>query len=329
MVGAGLTGAALAYISARSGAQTALVSVDRPSSQATALAAGTVHGLGPPGEVFAWPHLSAEAHEAAALRRRRGYEVLQGIVLASPRSVGLQRLPHEVHFTAGSDAPWLAKGAAVVAAHGWPTRLEERASGPVLVRAEDATVNPRRLTFELLRQARGLGATVRLSAAFRGVRGETPEGLEVQLGDELACFTRVLWAGGRPWPNGAPQAPVRTRLVLRQLLGPGQTRLPAILELGDMELVLSPDPLRDGCSVLVRVAEENPAGGLDWPEPPPEWGQFRGQAIRQRLAEAAVCVTEHGYDRAGSVTCFGGLIGWSLSSILGACLEAVLGDLNS
>lgn len=328
VVGAGMTGATLAYLSARAGAPTALVSVDRPCSQATALASGVVHGLGPPGERRSWTHLSAEAHQVSARRARRGCEVLQDVLLAAPRSVGYVRLPHELHSSFAGDALWIENVGQALAANGWPTRLEERPGGPVLVRAEDATVDPRRLTFELLRQAKALGATVRLGVACRGIQGESPEGLLVRLGDEVACFSRILWAGGRPGPDGAPHTPVRTRLVLRQLLGPGEAALPAILELGDMDLVLSPDPLREGCAVLVRVADENPAGGLAWPEAPPEWGSYRGQALRQRLAEAAVCVAERGYHRAGSIVCFGGLMGWPLTSVLGACMEAVQGSLD-
>jgi hypothetical protein len=73
------------------------------------------------------------------------------------------------------------------------------------------------------------------------------------------------------------------------------------------------------------MAEENPSGGMTWPEAPVGWAAWRGAAVRQRLAEAGVCSSEMGYCRAGSVVTFGGMTGWPLASILGACLEAFEG----
>jgi hypothetical protein len=222
----------------------------------------------------------------------------------------------------------MEKAATLLEANGWPTRLEERGGAPVLVRRRDALLSPRRLTFELLRQAKQAGVHVHLGVAYRGVRGETPEGLLVQLGGEVASFGRILWAGGRLGGEGDPAAPARTHLVLHQLLRPGPAPLTTILELGEAELTLAPEPLRPEFSVLVRMADENPAGGLTWPETPPEWTPLRGPAVRQRLAETALCYAERGYQQAGSIVAFGGLVSWPVCSILGACLEAVEGALN-
>ena len=181
VVGAGLTGAALGCIARRAGRSTFVVSADRPASQATALASGAVHGVGPPGERNLWTRLPVAAHEAAAVRARRGFELLQEVLLAAPRRVGYTRLPHELHAAAPADGEWLEQAARILSGAGWPLRVEERDDGVVLVREQDALVNPRRLTFELLHRARALGATVRLGVAYRGVERETPEGLVVRL----------------------------------------------------------------------------------------------------------------------------------------------------
>jgi len=91
-----------------------------------------------------------------------------------------------------------------------------------------------------------------------------------------------------------------------------------------MSLTMAPDPLRPGCAVLVRMADENPSGGMVWPKPP-RVVRLARPGVRQRLAEAGVCSTELGYCRAGCIVAFGGMAGWPLASILGACLDAFEG----
>ena len=326
VVGAGLTGAALAYVLARAGRPAILVSVDRPASQGTALASGVVHGIGPPGEPYSWVRLPQAAHEKSAQRARAGYHLLQDVLLAAPRACGLVRTTHKLRPPMSGDAGWVEKTLNLLVAGGWPVDVEELGNGPELVRRGDALVNPRRLTFEMLRQARVAGLRLCLGTPFRGIVREDPGGLVVRLGGESVLVDRVLWAAGRAFPDGSRLVPVRSRLVLHQLLGPGRVKLESILELGDGDLQFTPDPLRPGCTVLVRIADENPAGGLVWPELPRDWDGLRGPAIRQRLAEAVVSPPDRPIIRSGALVAVAGLSGWPVSALLGACREAAETD---
>jgi glycine/D-amino acid oxidase-like deaminating enzyme len=322
VVGTGLTGAALAYVMARSGIRTIVISVDRPASQGTALASGIVHGLGPPGEPYGWARMPASAHAQAAERSRRGYELLREVLFAAPRACGLARIEHSLEPPLSGDADWLERTLGLLVAGGWPVDVRERPGGAVLVRRSDALVDPRRLTFELLRQARAAGSRIMLGTPFRGIVRECDGGLVVHVGTESIEVERVLWAAGRAFPDGARPVPARPRLVLHQLLGPGRSPLTSILEQGDGNLQFTPDALRPGHAVLVRIADENPAGGLVWPELPREWEPLRGPAIRQRLAETVVTPPDRPFTRSGPMVAVAGLSAWPVTALLGTCWEA-------
>ena len=286
VVGAGLAGAALAWLCARAGKPTALVSVDRPASQATAMSAGIVRGAGPPGAAIEWGNVSNEALALAAQRVERGCELLREALLGSGAPVGFARRPHAIVLAEDADPAWLARVERSLVGAGYPTRLTRTTDGrPALVRERDAVVHPRRLAFELLRLARACGASVRLGTALRRIVETDGDGLLVDLDDGPCRVSRLLWAGGRPLPGdpGRPQA--RTQIVLHQLFDAGREQLETIYEGGEGDLMLSPAPLRPGQVVLVRVAKESSAGGLSWPDPPRAWEVHRGMALRQRLAE--------------------------------------------
>lgn len=328
VVGAGLSGAALALLSASSGTPTILVSADRPASQATALARGIVHGVGPPGDALSWTRLTADVHASAAARAARGYDLLRSILLAAPRTVGLARIAHEVRPAHGCDATWTARALACLRAAGWPVEGDDRPDGGVIVRRHDALLDPRRLTFELLRQARARGARVRLGVAYRGVEDWRAVVLRVRLDTATLDVERLIWSAGYAMPDAPAPPASRPRLILHQLLEAGLRPLDAVLEVGAGELALFPDPLRKGRVVLVRRADEKPSGGLQWPELPHEWEVLRGAAVRQRLAEASSAPTDRPFTRLGPLVMMNGLSNWSVSSVLGACLDAVARDVG-
>ena len=322
VVGAGLTGAALAFLAARAGEPTYLVSVDRPASQATALARGVVHGVGPPVDPYTWSRLPAEVHASSAARCRNGYDLLRHVLLSARRPAGLTRMVHELRPPVTADGSWLERTVALLRGVRWPVVVEDRSGGPVLVRNPDAVADPRRLTFELLSQARRHGARVRLGVAFRGIQHWAEDHLRVRLSESSIEVSRLLWATGRPIPEAPVTQPARSKLVLHQVLAAGARPLRAILELGEGDLTLFPDPLRAGRVVLVRRAEERPSGGLSWPELPREWEAFRGPALRQRLAEANSAPLDRTFVRLGPLVAMSGLSGWPVSAVLGSCLEA-------
>jgi hypothetical protein len=97
-----------------------------------------------------------------------------------------------------------------------------------------------------------------------------------------------------------------------------------ILEAGDAEVVMTPAPLRPGHVVLTRVAEERGlGGGLAWPDPPSAWEEFRGRAVRQRLAEVEVGPADRDLRRGGRIASLTGFSGWPVAAVIGACALAI------
>jgi glycine/D-amino acid oxidase-like deaminating enzyme len=322
VVGAGLAGAAIAWLCARAGRPTVLVSVNRPASQATAMAAGVVRGAGPPGAAIEWGQVSPAELQLAAQRVERGCELLFEALLCGGAPVGFAHRPHAIVLAEDADPAWLARVERMLLDAGFPTRLTRTADGrPALLRERDAVVHPRRLAFELLRLARACGARVHLGTALRRIVEADEDGVLVDLDDGPCRVSRLFWAGGRPLPSDAGRPPARTQIVLHQLFDAGRVPLETIYEGGEGDYMLAPAPLRPGQVVLVRVAKENPAGGLSWPEPPRAWESHRGMALRQRLAEVhAGPALPIGSE--GRVLSLSGLSGWPVAAVLGLCQEA-------
>lgn len=322
VVGAGIAGAAIAWLSARAGRPTALVSANRPASQATAMSAGVVLGAGPPGAAVDWGRVSPAELELAAQRVERGRELLCEALLGAGAPVGFARRSHAIVLAEDSDPAWLARLERLLLDAGYPTRLARTADGhPALLREHDAVVHPRRLAFELLRLARTCGARIHLGTALRRIVDADDDGVLVDLDDGPRRVARLFWAGGRPLPgdSGRPQA--RTQIVLHQLFDAGKEPLETIYEGSEGDLLMAPAPLRPGQVVLVRVAKENPAGGLSWPDPPRAWEVHRGMALRQRLAEVYAGPALP-IGASGRVLSLSGLSGWPVAAVLGLSQEA-------
>lgn len=322
VVGAGLAGAAIAWLCARAGRPTVLVSVNRPASQATAMSAGVVLGAGPPGAAAEWGQVSAAEMELAAQRLARGSELLCEVLLGSGAPVGFARRPHTMVLAEDTDPAWLARIERMLRDAGFPTSLTRTADGrPALRRERDAVVHARRLAFELLRLARACGARVHLGTALRRIVETDGDGVLVDLDDGPHRVSRLFWAGGRPLPSDPGRPQTRTQIVLHQVFAAGREPLETIYEGGDGDILLAPAPLRPGHVVLVRIARENPAGGLSWPEPLRAWEVHRGVVRRQRLAE--VCSgPAFPIASEGRVVSLSGLSGWPVAAVLGLCQEA-------
>jgi glycine/D-amino acid oxidase-like deaminating enzyme len=323
VVGAGLTGASLAWLAARRGDAVVVVSSDRPASQATALAPGLVHGFGLPGGLESWADLSDQDGLRAARRDRRGYDLLRDVLLTSRRPTGFFRCPHLVVADATVPEARIDRAVRRLADLGFPVKRRERAGAAALARDDDALVHPRRLTFELLQRARAAGASVHLGVACLGLnrRGETSVCASTNAG-ELEV-DRVYWAAGRVVPGEPLPSELVVRIVLHQTLAPGREPLEEMLECADGAALLAPHPSRRGCTVLARVAEETVAGGLQWPEPPPAWDVYRGPAIRQLLSEAVTGPPSANVTSSGPVRSMVGFSGWPVATLLGACAESV------
>ncbi len=323
VVGGGLAGAAAAWLATRAGHGVTVVSIDRPASQATSLEPGIVHGVGPSGTLLQWSRMPDSVLRASAERTRRGYALLTEALFGAHRSCGLRRCPHVVLAPHTLDRTSLGAVVDRLDAAGFSLRLEETGGQLVLVRAHDAILEPRRLTFELLRAAAREGARIELGRAFGRVLRNESHKVDVELAGGVEEYSGLILATGRPLAGVAGQERCRATVVLHQTLQPGLQPLEAILEAGDGEALLVPGPGSPGTVVLVRRAEETAGGGLLWPEAPPAWNLYRGPALRQRLAESHVCSQPGTPGRLEGCCSLAGLAGTSVAAVLGAADEAV------
>lgn len=326
VVGAGITGAAMVWTAARAGMNVTLVSADRPASQATALIAGIVHGLGPPGNLFQWGRLPPDALSAAGRRSRAGYDLLREVLLNGVHPSGMARFPHSVVDLDQTNHTHWENLAVALRAAGFPVTFENGEGNPVLVRGRDALLNPRRLTFELLRQARQRGAQIQVGRTYQGISADGSQGVRVDFPEGSERYDQVCLAGGKPAADGPVASLQRTRIVLHQVFTQGAKPLDHILEAADGDVILAPAPLRPGHVILVRMAEEAEGGGLSWPTLPRSWEAYRGQAIRQRLSEAACAPGDRPLPRSRGIITLIGCAFWPVASLLGACQEALAGD---
>jgi glycine/D-amino acid oxidase-like deaminating enzyme len=324
VVGAGLTGASLAWLSAERGDTVTLISSDRPASHGTALAPGLVRGIGLEGGFAAWHELSDEEGRRAARRDQRGYDLLRDLVLASRRPTGFFRCSHML-LAGAEETGEVERAVARLRELGFPVRCREHGGALALCREDDALVHPRRLTFEMLRRARLLGADIRLGTVCRDLRpGQPGCPLEAMTSAGRLEVDRAFWAAGRRLAGRSGTEGGSVRIVLQQTLAPGREPLEWILEGVRGDILLTPHPGRRGLTTLSRVAEETVAGGLEWPEPPPAWDVYRGPAVRQRLSEIVIAAPGKGLsDLSGPVRPLVGLSGCPITALLGACSDAV------
>ena len=329
IVGTGLTGAMLAWLASHAGRDVLVVSSDRPSSQGTALAAGVVHGLGPPGGPLEWLEMS-EVDFADALRRdRKGYDDLREVLIRARRPVGFIRRSHECVLSKATQAKKFLEAESRMRAAGFPVESYHREDGVLLRRSHDAVVNPRRLTFALLSQARAVGARILLGRNVRLLSAEQDvRGITVDIGGRRQVFREVYWATNRLGKNLPSSRRESPRVVLYQELEEGEARLPGILEACDGAALLVPSPQNPRRNLFVRVARDLGEGGLDWPEPPNSWTRYRGRAIRQRLSELVVGSRNPGeaipVGGSGYLFDLAGLSHWPVAALFGICRDALL-----
>ncbi|MDQ7007331.1 MAG: FAD-dependent oxidoreductase [Acidobacteriota bacterium] len=325
VVGAGLTGAALAWTATRAGLEVHVVSAERPASQGTSLAPGIVHGLGPPGGILRWAGLSDAELEGEARRVRQGHEILREVLLAARAHCGYRRLGHRMLLP-----PGLEQRAGDLAGRlrraGFEVDVESTERSVVLSSRREALVSPRRLVFELLAQARAGGAVLRQG----GVRPaqQAGDGGQVIIGGRIETFDRVYWATGGPPPGGTgAQAACTGRMVLRQSFAAGEAALDEVLVAEDGDLALVPDPQGRSRVVLLRRGVESRDAGLCWPQPPEAWGRWMGPVVHQRLAEAWALPMDRLAGGARPQNTLTGLDGWPVCAVLGAAGQLVEGDL--
>ncbi len=321
VVGTGLTGACLAWLAAREGFAVTVVSADRPASQTTALAAGVVHGLGPPGTLETWLSMDGEELAGARRRSRRGHLLLRELLMGASRRLGYSLRPHHLVVPCaqrGATVRSLVRGLSAV---GYPVELREGAEGFSLCRSRDALVGSRALTFELLRQARRHDAHIRLGVALcDGIR-TGPSGMRVVIEGASVRFDRVLWSRAGPLPGKRQTTAFRRRMILQQIFESGPQRLRSILEVNG-DLLLAPCLRSDGV-ILRRQARPALRGGMDWPKLPASWARYCGSVRRQRLLEPVVGAPAVSSPYLVSLS---GISAWPITALFGACEEAVRGE---
>ncbi|MDH3284316.1 MAG: FAD-binding oxidoreductase [Acidobacteriota bacterium] len=315
IVGAGLTGAVLAWVAARSRRHPVLLASGRVGGRADSVASGVVHGIGPPGEPRTWTSMSDETLRSAARRARRGWKLLQDVLLSASRPSGLAECPHALTPPLELDGARIEHLCERLRAAGFGVELD----GRDLVNPRDALVQPRRLTLELLRQARTAGAELRFGARLpRSLRAGVSD-VSVALDEGERSFDTVFWTVAHSRP-GVPGAIASERqVIVEERLSPGRARLPKVLGSFDGAIQLAPAPWFGPDSTLLRIAPGSESGGSAWPQLPAEWSRYAGPARRRSLAVVAGCQSP-ARDR---VLALGGLAMWPVTSLIGACEEVV------
>lgn len=323
IVGAGLTGACLAWLAAKAGRQVSLVSVDRPASQTTALAPGVVHGLGPPGSLADWFHASDDELERAAATSRRGFELLQELLLGTGRPTDYRVHRHRLTPTTDIDPRALGDLVERMVRSGFSLRVEEEGARIHLLRDRDALISLRGLTFALLYRARDLGASLRLGITYRGFRREGGRGFVVGIGDQDEIYDRVYWAGGCTMPTEFRGAVFRSRTVLHQVFGTGRRKAAEILEAEGGDIFLVPGTRESDAITLVRTAEESAERVLSWPEIPAGWRDLLGGVRRQSLSQTQLALPATRVSDSDLFIPMPGFSGWPVVALLGTCADLV------
>lgn len=324
VAGAGLTGAAVAWLAARAGIATLVVSDERPATQGSALFPGVVRGLGPPEDFDRWARASAAERKAVQRREELGMDLLRELLLRAKRDVGFRRIAHLAESAPGMPPERVEEAGAALSDAGFGVRVEGRNGTGILVRERDAMLDRRRLTFELLRAARGLGAELSIPQTLRDLGRVTPEGRHFELARGSRVFDAVVWAGDDPYPGESGAGSYLRRSVLVQVMDAGEEQLDLVLQTAGGAVCLAPLPGGESPrTLLVRTASEAGGRGTFWPEVPRAWDAYRGRARRQRLVEAVIGPAFRRFVARDGVISLTGLSAWPVASLIGACSEAL------
>ncbi|MFJ3905048.1 NAD(P)/FAD-dependent oxidoreductase [Streptomyces sp. NPDC090025] len=241
VVGAGITGAAVAHHLARAGASVVVLDrAERPGAGATGRSGGMVRGYDPDPAVaeLAVPSLAVFKAAGNWAAGRSPLRVTGAVTVAEPAAeAGLRAAAERLNAAHGTTAHVVA-GPAEAAGVGL-------AGGIALVEPEAGWVAPTEVTEDWLTQARGDGALVRLGTAVRAVheRGGRPvvvtDAGEIRAG---AVVSAVGAWGAAPVPGLRSSAPVRSRSIQVTVVGRGPS-VPAHATFVDLRTGLYAKPV--------------------------------------------------------------------------------------
>ena len=323
-MGAGLTGATLAWLAARAGHEVLLAPAGRGACPAMRAGAAVVRGVGLPeplsgGEL---PVGSAPIDRIADLARRGESLVLEALMRAR-RSCRARRVPSRRRYE-GPDAGSRAETALLALREiGVEARVETDAHGVVVSREDDLLVATRRLTFELLRLARRAGALWAGRGALEAIAGEDPRP-SARIDGRCERFDRIVWTCGRP-DERAPFAGVLARRgLLVRTLRAGEKPLDAVLRFD--ELLLLPCPFDPRRVRTIESGESSPPDRIRSPAFTGALSAYVGAPIRQHLEDQFEAAPAIVADPPGPVLTFAAPPAWPLATLFGRierCLAAV------
>ena len=318
VIGAGLAGAAVAWAATRVSYAVTLVSPVRPASEADSHAPGIVFGLGPPGSMLDWIDMSGQTMASHVRLREVGRSALVEALLSAERESDLEYVEHRIDWHGEATTDLCDRDVDGLAARLAQTGYRVQRAGRSLI-GEDAMVSSRKLTLELLRQARGRRADLRLGSEVKGSRSVSVDMVAAEIDGEEELFEKIYWAGSRPIGGSAAEP----RVVLHQRNGAGERPLPGIVQSADGEIVLFPARGRRASTALRRVGRTSVGGRIAWRELPGEWRAWVGPTQHQLLSESLARPASVVPDSDDRVTCVAGLSSWPVASVLGASVEMV------
>jgi glycine/D-amino acid oxidase-like deaminating enzyme len=322
VIGAGLTGATIAWLSARAGSQTDVIALDRPARAAALLSPGIVNGSGPPGDPALWSTLTDAQRRAAAERAERGTALLREALLAGERPVGLRAAACAVEPVDRYDEEALRRAAELLPPSGFPVSLATGTAGTALVRPAEWVLCRRRLTFELLERARERGALLRAGLRRLKLRTSRPGQLVVGFADGDVRYDAVFWTAPGPPPWSGRPLPLERRRVRRLRCAAGAVPLDRIASSPAGDLLLLPDVARRDHVVVVQLADDAGETSPQWPRLPQAWAPFLGPVRSERTGAAWTGPHVRTFSEGGAVT-VNGLTCWPVAPLVGACEEAV------